>query len=796
LQEVDPLNSEHIARHITEQIQNISTAAIIGPWHFEGADAQLSLFTVRLDIRGHLFAQLHRIQIDADDKQAIEELQKQAEASRSDSESDDGSQESDSSASSSRSDSASPDSNHLNQSTSFESSDESSSSSSEAPEGYEQENLPRIRPPVRQPPFKLKQLGSYHLRKRGKHLWHRKKAVLTKPSSELPNHDVYDASPLARLVYDPRPGYHPNDSYPKVLEERRLKSILECEGDYEKLKELVTTFSRRERHSYRAVKRRIDPTTQKLAPSETRFEDNPDWYDVSDYRRLNPDGSTGASHMMDESVDDENVGMSKEDGLGEDSEKTENAAPTGAKEGEEARFDRKRWMRWMRQSKKKGTGAEESEDDGLEHPARKRVLRRLPEDMLDLSQVQYEYFLENLEDVLRDIDAEGDWEEREVPPIDPRVVLDVFPIDRAAVERIVRRTLVVVLKPRSTALRTTAEMYRELVDKRLVHPLYFPPSFLRSILAFYVAKGNLDYVSLRGIQAPTEMMTDRYPSGTEKPWTLHDRIQSRDRDPYMHYLNLNDELDGFVLNPTGLMDVDAEYFIGQTVTPRHEPIPANREKSTVSEFTWRSPRLVYPPTVEEVITTVSSSAFPSQQPEPEPSIYAQASRLDNSKGHSSAMSSSQFMPPPTQPTQQISSQANMFGSQSLGTHPSIPLNRSTSLAFAPPSQTLSRQHTAAELRAERERIAARSGDLQSQQSQIMELLQTQQTIADIHKEQEMKELDEDKREETALEKLHAPANVSQLMAYLLHKWQADYDSFKTRVTEARGILRTIPRDES
>jgi hypothetical protein len=676
LQEVDHLNSEHITRLLADQTENIGATAIIGTWSFNNKKAHLSLMALRVDIRGHLFIQMHPLAIAEDDRESVDAaaaIYGSDNREESDSESD-SSRTSDSSSSSSSSsketskETSSSDSRSISSFTSIESKslDLEQEKPRKASQGDPRFSLNQQTRPRNFRPIKSRYMSEF-------------KGRLAKTPREIAVHTYFDVAPLARFSFDPNPAYHPNESFPESVEQARLKDILACEGDYEALKKMVSGFSTHERSVYRAVRRRIDPYSQTLLPSETRDAHDEDEWDVSRPGQV----TTEKKRRMEEDVDEEHAPSSK----------------------------------------------------------RIVILRKLPEETLELTPTQFEFFLQHLEMVLDDLEANP---LMDPPPIDAKLVLDALPTDLASMTRICARVARIILKPKK-GIRTTAEIYRELLRTRSIHPLYFPICFLRSILSYYVNLGAIDYISMRGIDNGTEMYGS-YESGTKKPWTEQTRRNYYNHDPYQYHIHFNDELDTFALNSNGVNDVELQYIIGETRTPKHEPIPKSIENSTFVEC-WRAPRAPYPPPLDSNIEASPSLAAASQMDETQTMLLTQSFPL-------------------------------MTGGGSFG------LGRSLSFSQPLSQSPLMRQPTAHQFASSQATHDAVHADLATQQTQIMEMLQTQQSMTEAEVQEDI--IASDKQ---PVEMIKAPAKASQLMGLLLSKWKSGFEDSKERLKNVRKILR-------
>jgi hypothetical protein len=309
----------------------------------------------------------------------------------------------------------------------------------------------------------------------------------------------------------------------------------------------------------------------------------------------------------------------------------------------------------------------------------KHTWRTLNEERGALTAPQYAFLTEKLEEVLTSMPHD-----LAPTPIDLAVLYDVIPCDLKCVERILCRVRYELFFGMEQCFpRSTAEIYRTLVEKNLIHPFYFPVSILRSMLAFYVAQGVMDYIPMRSISKTLYGIEDEIEPA---------RFAVSGEDMNLYRLTTSDELDTFISNRTGTEDVDMAYIIGQTKRPESRPTPALGVLPPIES--WRSPRFAYPPE--------------------EPTL----------------------------------DQATQSMSMMLSTQPT----------------TLERVPTASQLTALRVAQSSAHMDAATQQSQILELLQTQQP----EEEPEVNVLEEGN---IATEKLNAPATEAQLMGQLLRKWE-------------------------
>lgn len=506
-------------------------------------------------------------------------------------------------------------------------------------------------------------------------------------------------------------------------------------------------------------------------------------------------------------------------------------------------------------------------EDREELPFFKRIathFQTLSPDTLYLCQPQIDYVYAHLAEVL-----ETPVPRRDLPPIDPATTLDVFPTDRSALQRIFDRVKREIFS-HSLGVRSTADIFRALVDKALVHPYYFPVAFLRASLCYYVSKGQLEYISQRGLQESTSMYEDAK-TNPNKDWASmaakrHELMQT---DALSYFITMYDELDTFAVTLKGTEDVDGLFILGPTKIPLWLPVPSAVEATTPKSVSWRAKRMPYPPpaptpsapneqdVADEIYATqtlqmTQSIPFGSQMTQRATSNLAQ-SQNRNERAPLTASGVLPFFAPGSSnvaiaraasslfcPTD-MNSQSNAGGSagSASGGHATMDLDESVAptqesslmdhfasqRAFSSQiasSQVLQRVRTQAELDIQGAMASDKATDLETQQSQIMDLLQTQQLqeqeqteanrilqrardalqrdmSGDAEEDEEQrlakKRKQEAKEARTSAEKLNAPGTKRQLMACLLRQWEDAYSDPDHRASadKARQTLHASSR---
>lgn len=805
LEQVDYLNSANIKREISNDHVNIATTGQIGLWSFAKGEKRLSLLLTRCDVRGNLYSQLHPLVVNEDDRDTIsamlEEHQTGATAeSHSGSDSDSSSPRSrKSSRSGSDSDSNDSDSSKasdpranqedVDTSDSSSESDSSASSSSDSGEA-----------PLR--PFLLNQpdLTTFSARR-----YTRRRLPLIETWNDATAESwTLDAVHVGSAAYDYRPPLVPHYKFSKEAEEGRLEVLRSAEGDYDELEEMAKHYNHRDRLLSRAVRQRTNPFTGTLEPHHPALdEDSPVSAIINEEAPVMETDASESESTTDEDEDDDlQPGGSM-------------ASPSSKKR--------------KREPKPKSNAARK----------RFKTMQPLPPDTLHLCQSQIDFVYENLAQVL---DRPGPLAD-DLKPIALLTVFDVVPADLSSMERIFDRVKLFILLPLK-GLRSTADIYRQLISYKAIHPFYFPIAFLRATLAHLVARGSLDYISLRGVQEGTSIYNNAAtPISEEISAEQARRHELMQNDALSHFMTMYDELDTFAVCTAGHEDVNAEYILGQTKTPSWKPVPSTLEKTTLSATTWRFPRAKYPPPAPEMMPVKQeqeeSPLFATQTFGPSQSVHfatqpiqstaPTASQLDGVLREGSFWGSipPQFAPMLANPALARAS-SSLFASQiPLAAFQAAPapgnLDQSVNAmdsSVIDPTQELDafasqrafstlleanpfkeRIKTQAELEVAVQEGLNTATDLATQQSQIWDLLQSQQVQEEaqleyrlMREEAEKKkaELDKKKRRLTEpVEKTNAPGTKPQLMALLMRQWEDAYTESNHLATaaKARATLR-------
>lgn len=801
LEQVDYLNVENMRRSMQKDKLNLATTAQVGLWSYDKGAKALSMLMVRCDARGNLFAQILPLMTTESDRDSIRAMSEQDHSSKtaeSDSGSESGSRSSASSPanSDSESDSSSSDSRASLPRPNQEDIDSSTESSSDDSSASDNEGSVARRFSLNQPHSSM--TGARRLVDKRHRLTERNEATA----------DVMDidAGYLASATFDFRPPLVPHYKFAPDLENAHVAKLKQ--GDkaiYERLSSWAKTGNQHDRLLLRSVRQRLNPYTGELEPPHPAFDD------PANAEAPNSFGTTVAGDVEYEVDSDYRTDSpaSASDSGSENPDKPAKVRPGKRQAGDQPPIPRAK---------------------------RAKTMQPIAPDTVHLCQSQINFVYEHLPQILAADTPTID----EIEPIDLMGAFDVVFPDLNSAIRIFGRAKAFILLP-FRGLRSTADIYRQLSANHAIHPYYFPIAFLRATLSHLVSTGSLDYVSIRGTHEGTMLYSrssDKSDAALEA--RRHELMQS---DALCHFMTIYDELDLFAVCMEGEEDVHAQYILGHTKTPFWKPVPANKDATTVSAASSRFDRAPYPPPAPELVRPTEDASM-----EMEPLMATQSLALTQSGFFSSQVPryasilpsqlsrESSFvasLPPHLAPmltnpalarasSSLFSSQLQFSAAQPSSTSMNLdqstgPLDTSvveptqemdglasqrTYTPFVGANSVTDRKKTQAELDLLMSQGLNKTTDVDAQQSQIWEMLQTQQMqdAADLEyqlereeAEAKMQEMERKKlKAEASIEKTNAPGTKPQLMAVLLKKWEDAYSNpdHLASVAKARALLRT------
>lgn len=830
LEQVDYLNVEHMRRSLHRDKLNLATTAQVGLWSYGNGEKRLSMLIVRCDARGNLFSQILPMVTTEEDRDSIRAMSEQDNSEKT-GESDRGS-ESDSSSSSSSSSSNSgsesesssssdsqaslprPNQEDIDTSSESSSSDDSSSDSGDA-----QSTILRR--------FSLHQPHSSRV---GARALVQNRKPLTERNEAMGDALEVDASYVTTAAYDFRPPLVPHYMFPSKLELARAARLVREDGDYRKLEAQARTGNHYDRLMIRSVRQRLNPFTGELGDPHPAFDDP-------------------ANAQADNGLGGGNVNGEVEYVIEHGSRKktpTSSYEPSEASSSTSSSSSTEQLLEEILELPKRKPGRprkrkEPEAPNAREPPPRDRVpkhaktLQPLAPDTVHLCQPQIDFVYENLQKILKAPTPAIE----DVLPINFLSAFDVVYPDINSAIRVFGRAKAHILLP-FRGLRSTADIYRQLTENKAIHPYYFPIAFLRATLSHLVSVGSLDYLSIRGTHEGTML----YTKSAEKDDSViqarrHELMQS---DALCHFMTIYDELDLFAVCMGGEEDVHAQYIIGKTKSPAWKPVPSIKEETTVPAASARFPRAPYPPPAPELVRPAEESNM-----ETEPLMATQSLALTQSGFLSSQVpryasaAASQIsrepsfiasLPPHLAPmlTNPALARASssLFSSQlqfstAQPSSASMDLDQSTLqldssvmdatqeidafasqrafTALVGANAPTGRKKTQAELDLLTQQGSDKTTDLAAQQSQIWEMLETQQMQeqADLEYKQareeneaKLEEMAKKKfRQDSSIEKTNAPGTKPQLMAVLMKKWEDAYTdpNHAASVAKTRALLR-------